>query len=190
MSNYFSFFPKTPYDISKGGSSKDVVNIMLRFITKLQLQDRTAVFYNYTIQDGDRPDIIAAKYYGDAKYDWIVMLTNNIFNVDYDWPLSSIDFESFIRSKYGSFAASQQQVHHYEKIIREDTTNTLGEYVKEKTIQVDLETYTNTLPSLRKSVSAYDYEVDLNESKRNIRILDSKYLSRVVEEAERVLENG
>jgi len=188
MSNYFSHFPKVSYDISNNGDSLNVVNIMKRFVVDAILNRRLSVFYDYDIRDGDRPDTIAHKYYGDSKYDWVILLVNDIIDPMYDWPLEQNNFNNFIINKYGSIADAQSQVHHYEKIIRATSTNTFGTHLSEIVVEVDAETYNATPVSERRSVSSYDFEEKLNESKRTIKILDKAHLSKVISEADGIFE--
>ena len=92
----FQEFPKVNYDIKKNGKLETVTNIMLRFKITQAIQSRKVVYYDYTVQEGDRPDIIAYKYYEDSTLDWLVLMANNIIDPVYDWPLNSRSFEKFI----------------------------------------------------------------------------------------------
>lgn len=187
MSNYFENFPKTDYDILKDGTKRTSVNILLRFRVLEKLAPRSTIYYQYDVQDGDRPDTIAAKYYGDSNLDWLVMIVNNIFNVDYDWPMEYTKFRKFIVSKYGSLAASQSEVHHREQILRALSYTTVGEKLNEIAVEVDQTTYDSLAPTSRREVTAYDQEVRLNDARRSIKILDKNYLARVLDEVEDIL---
>tara|TARA_Y100000034_G_scaffold135973_1_gene210061 strand:- start:670 stop:1242 length:573 start_codon:yes stop_codon:yes gene_type:complete len=189
MSNYFSHFPKTVFDIQKTGQPDEVVDILRRFIIKLIIDKKATEIYEYDIQEGDRPDIIAAKYYGSSKYDWIVMLANNIYDVNYDWPLNYQNFRKFIISKYGSIATAQQTVHHYEQIIRQEGWNSSGNHLPEITVEVDLTTYNSLVATDRKSITTYNYEDDLNEKKRTIKIIDNTYIDKIIQEAKTIYED-
>jgi hypothetical protein len=188
MSNYFSYYPKIDYDINDDGNTHNVVDITRHFITKRAINDRTAVFYDYDIKDGDRPDTIAQKYYGESDYDWVVLLLNNIIDPQYDWPLNYRNFEKFIIAKYGSVATAQSTVHHYERIVRAKQYNTKGDWIKEDIIEVDLTSYNALVAANRKSVDSYTYEKTVNEAKRSIKLLDKKHLERILSEAETVFD--
>ena len=186
MSNYFSHFPSVSYDISKTGDFHSVVDILRRFTITSTLSKRASIYYDYTIRDGDRPDTIAHKYYGDSKYDWVVLVTNTIVDPNYDWPLTHANFKSFINDKYGSMSAAQQTTHHYEQIIRQESTSAFGVHLPEITISVDVTTYNTLSTADRKLVDVYTYEQELNETKRTIRILDKKHLGTLLTQAERI----
>jgi len=63
MSNYFSYFPKTPHDLTNNGQTVQLTNLLRRFKVQSSVANRADVYYEYDIQDGDRPDTIAEKYY-------------------------------------------------------------------------------------------------------------------------------
>ena len=78
MSNYFSYFPSVKHDLKQDGSVITVTNILKRFKIHDDARDQTEVFYAYQLQDGDRADVVAEKYYGNANYAWLVLFSNNI----------------------------------------------------------------------------------------------------------------
>ena len=60
------------------------------------------MYNNYEIQSGDRPDTVADKFYGDSNYAWLILLYNEIDDPIFGWPLFNIDFDNYIKGKYGS----------------------------------------------------------------------------------------
>lgn len=176
---YFSEYPTANYDLKKNGKKTLVSNITVRFKIAELLRLKSAVIYNYTIQDGDKPDIIAYKYYEDATLDWLIFLQNNIIDPVWEWPLDQPSFERYIRKKYGSFESALATHHRYEKIHRRQQILFDGTIVPEKRFVVDQETYNLTSPSLRREVDKYTYEVELNDARREIKILDKRYVGAV-----------
>jgi hypothetical protein len=201
MSNYFSYFPKTSHDLTNSGHNVQLTNLLRRFIIPTSISSRAGVYYDYDIQEGDRPDTIAEKYYGNANYAWLVLHFNNISDVHFDWPLSSVDFERYIAGKYGSIAAAQARVEEYriylnriENGSKVPATSVVlydGTVVEERVVVVDESTYNATASNYQKAaVTSYDYEIEKNESRRAIRLLDKRYLSTVRDQVEDILRNG
>ena len=201
MSNYFSYFPKTDHDLTNIGQSVKLTNILRRFKIPSELSDRSDVYYEYDIQDGDRPDTVAEKYYGDSKYSWLVLHFTSMKDVHFDWPLGTYDFEEYIKGKYGSLAAAQAEIQEYRiylskirngvKVPAEAEVLYDGTSLLERFVVVDQETYNATASNFQKAaVSKYDYEVELNDAKRSIKLLDKRYLSQVRDEVEDILRNG
>ena len=188
MSNYFSFFKVVPYDIEKNGNEENATNITLRFKLREILTNKSTAFYTYTIQDGDRADILADKYYNNPDLAWVILLTNKILNPWYDWPLDYDEFEAYIKKKYGTIAAAQQGIHHYEYIITPQQTLYNGDVVAERVLKVDQTTFASLTATERRSVTNYDYEMDLNNNKREIKILKSFYINDLLNEAETIFD--
>ena len=196
---YFENFSFIGYDISqqKPTQRKIVTDILSRVKVLSSIKDESYVYYLYDIQDGDTPEIIASKYYDNPNRHWIILLANDITDPIYDWPLTSDNFETYINSKYGSYAVASTQVHHYEKIITK--TDSVTRTVTTRRFQIDANTYaglassttetinlkdgnTVTIVTTKNVVYAYDYENNLNESKRKIRIIDKKYAPQIENE--------
>jgi hypothetical protein len=134
---------------------------------------------------------VAYKYYGDSYRYWVVLFANQITDPQWDWPLNSNDFDAYITNKYPSFNP-YSTVHHYEKIVTQydatTQTTTTKNIIIDQTTYNSLVTNTNTytLPTgsvtitiSKAAVSYYDYELNLNESKRSIKILNSGYVEQL-----------
>ena len=190
MSEYFSYFPTTQHDLTNVGQTIDATNILRRFIIRNKLQERVDVFYEYTLHSGDRPDVVAEKYYGDANLAWLVLHFNNITDPSFDYPLFDKDLENFIKQKYGSIPRAQSLVHEYRQIIRDKSKRIDGSVIDKKYIVVDQTTYNSLSESNRELITKYQWEIDKNEKKRNIKLLDKRYVNQVKGEVEVILKDG
>jgi len=186
MPFFFENFPTVNYDLKKNGKLEILTNVTLRFKLQELLRNRTVVFYDYNVQDGERPDVIAFKYYDDPSLDWIIWLTNNTIDPHFDWPLDSASLDRFIKEKYGTREAAKSTVHEYRKIIRNQSVRFDGSVIGEKTVVVDLDTYNTLSSDSRRIITKYDHEVELNEEKSQIKILDKKFVPSIVTQAETI----
>jgi|694.fasta_scaffold00231_19 hypothetical protein len=101
--SYFSNFPKMLYSTSLGvANPKAVTNIIAKVNFLSESINNTSIFYNYSVKDGERPEDIAYKMYKDPKKHWIILLSNNILDPQYDWVLSTNQLEDYINKKYSS----------------------------------------------------------------------------------------
>ena len=190
MTHYFQPFPAINYDLKKNGKPTSLTNITLRFKIQQALLARAVVYYDYQVQEQDRPDIVAELYYQDSTLDWLVLIVNDIIDPQFEWPKEQYSLDKFIRQKYGSISAAQTLIHHYEKILTTQTTLPDGAIVPERKINIDQTTYNSlagdTLEGevgfvkTRVEVTAYQYEQDLNDERRNIKLLDEAYLPQVL----------
>ena len=190
MSEYFTYFPTVEHDLTNIGQKVTLTNVLRRFVVRSDLIDRTDIFYDYNIQDGDRPDTIAEKYYGDADVAWLVLHFNRINDPYFEWPLFNEDFTNFIRSKYGSVANAQSQVHEYRQILNEESLRFDGTKIPKRYLVVDETTYNSLSEENRELITNYDYEEERNDRNRAIRILDKRYLNKVREEVKSILRDG
>ena len=110
-------------------------------------------------------------------------MVNDIQDPVFDWPLNSREFGNFIKDKYGTLNDAQTRVHHYEQIIRSrvEATGTT-DAIPEKTIEVDETSYDALDVADRKIIYCYDWEVDRNEAKRDIKLIDRKYVADILSE--------
>lgn len=190
MSKYFRFFPTVQHDLTNVGQKVLLRNILRRFTIESSVKNNIGVYNDYTIQAGDRPDTISAKYYGDSGYAWLILLFNERHDVVFDWPLFNYDFDQYIKAKYGSIPAAQAEVHEYRKILTTRQTKYDGTVIPERYIVVDETTYNSLSEFQRQSISKWDWELEEQEKKRKIKILHKKYLPLVRDEVKNILVDG
>jgi len=98
--SYFSKFPKVRYSFDNGATSKVAVDIVTRVKVRDYIKNNTEMFAEYQISDGDTPEMVADKIYGDSELHWIIMVFNEITNPYYDWALSQRKLEAYAFNKY------------------------------------------------------------------------------------------
>lgn len=116
MPGYFSKFPITSY---KGIPS---INILKRTGFNESVRRFLTSFYTYTIQEGYRIDSIAHDYYDNVNYDWLIYQTNDIVDPYFEAPLSQLDFDEFIKKKYGSVREAIRRTTFYRNNFKGDDT--------------------------------------------------------------------
>ena len=133
-------------------------------------------FDYYNVQDGETPEMIAHKYYGDVNLHWTILVANDIVDYYEDWPMSVQKFETFVSDKYDN----PQGIHHYEITQTSgDTTVTVDVGTEESLVLEDYPTAT--------AISNYTYEDRLQEQKRQIRLISPDFISQFVSEFEKKL---
>ena len=146
-------------------------------------------YYDYNIQDGDRPDVIAQKYYGNEDYAWLVLFSNNIVDPIKEWPLFGTDFTNYVKSKYGSIELANTTTKKRYKVLSAAFKKIDGTVIPKRRVEIDETTY-NTLSEADKEIqTAYEYEVEVNDNKRNIRLIDSVYLMDIQDQVEQILRS-
>lgn len=162
---YFEQFPKTFYSLDDGNSVQLVTNIFLRIILSDEIKNNLTLYELYDIKEGETPEILADRLYGDPMLHWVILHLNEIIDPRFDWPLSTKNLISYCETKYANIYG----IHHY--------INSDGYIVN------------STYPGAT-SVSNFQYEESLNEEKRRIRILKPEYLRNVVNDFKNIASNA
>ena len=170
---YFANFPFIPYDSVGNGDFKLVTNLLKRVALRTKVRTNAALFDTYDVKEGQTPEEIADKLYGDPNLHWIVMYVNNITDRYHQWPLTTPQFLAFINDKY----SNPDGLHHYE------ITQTSGD----TTITIDIGT-DNTEHSGATLITNREFEEKRQDTLRSIRLLDPAYIDQFVEEFENLME--
>ena len=173
--SYFEMFPQIFYDNKGDGNYTVMTNLLARVKlvdgAKLNIVD----FDYYNVKDGETPEMIAHKYYGDVNLHWTILTVNDIIDYYEDSFMSVQRFEEFVANKY----TNPQAIHHYE------ITQTSGD----TSVKIDVGMNTTDYPSAV-AVSNYQYEDSLQEKKRQIRLIQPRYIKEFVKEFESKLDEG
>jgi len=202
MSAYFRNIPNFEYvnRLPESHSSSEyleVKNIFKRGKLRDDILEDVTYFTKYSIKGDDRPDNVAFEIYQDSTLDWVILLSNNIINIQDEWPLTQYSFENYLLNKY----ENQQNIngaHHYET---QEIKNSTGSIVLPKGLNVPknfsmefldinlgrMITIGGSTDPITTEITNYDYEVDLQDKKREIYILKQNYLSIVLTDMERIM---
>ena len=168
---YFNKFPLMVYDIKGDENYKLLPDILKRVKLRSGLSASRFVFDKYNVKEGEKPEDVAFKYYGDAQYHWVILITNNITDRFYQWPMTQPDFEDFLTDKYGR--GSEDAVHHYELAQTSGVTTSSDE---SHMLEVNSDT------AGASSISNRQFEERQQDKFRQISLLDEKYLESFTEE--------
>ena len=174
---YFSFFPQGTYDIKGNGIDTLVTDLMVRVKIRAKIMNEASLYDLYDIPEGETPEMTALKHFGSTHYHWIILLTNDIVDRYYDWPLSNFEFENYLKEKY----TNPDAVHHYEIAQSSGKTNSEGPTDYDYLIEVN-----STTPGAI-AITNREYEERIQDKKRQIKILDASYLNLLIEEFEEIM---
>ena len=174
---YFRNFERGYYDLKKDGNQKLVTDLMTRVKVRDKVIDEISLYDTYDVPSGERPEDTAFKHFGDAELHWVILLTNNITDRYYDWPLSFQDFETFVRDKY----ANPDGIHHYE--VTRSSGKTTGNGPNDYSHKIEV----NSDATGAQSVSNREFEQRLQDQKRLIKLLNPSFLGLFIEEFEKLI---
>lgn len=171
----FNYYPKIQYN------NINSINLLVEAeVIQNYLNDYTK-FFTYTVKDGERPDIIAFNEYNDSKLDWVIYLINGIIDPYKDWVMDYDQFKNYLESKYNMSADKLTSVsnpdtiaYYYYTGLNTDSQAVINSYNYTMTPN----TYVKLgSPAGWTAKSIFDYENEINEKKRDIKILRSVYIS-------------
>ena len=172
---YFGSFPVIPYDSKGDLKFKDVTNLLRRVGIRTKLKSNALLYDTYNVKEGETPEMIAHKLYGDSELHFVIMLINDITDRYHQWPMSLPQFQEFINDKYDN----PDGIHHYESTQTSGDTKVKIEVFNE----VDSDAYTGLTP-----ITNREYEENEQDKKRQIRLLDPSYIEQFVDEFEKLIK--
>jgi hypothetical protein len=200
MSNYFSRVPNFEYvsrlPDAKIGDYAIVKNLFKKGKLREDIFQNLAFFTKYQIKGNDRPDNVAFEVYQDSSLDWLVLICNNILNIQTEWPLPQTDFDRFVLDKYGDYNTLYNGIHHYET---QEIKNSQGVTMVPAGLQVQpdfsisfydffIDEQINISPTTAVlPITNYEYEEKLENDKRNIFLLKSRYLNVVLDDLQDIM---
>ena len=168
-------FPEIDYNSKGNGKTTTLKNLLTRVKVVAKVEEDIFNFDYYNVKDGETPEMIAHKYYGDINLHWTILVANDVIDYYEDWPMGVQRFEQFVKDKYENPAA----VHHYE--IPQTSGDT--------TVMIDVGMNTTEYPSAT-AISNYTYEDRLQEQKRQIRLIQPRFIDDFVKDFERKMNES
>ena len=165
---YFKTVPKMRYPW-KDNNKKKHISIVPDIFRRIQLDkffNNRLLLVDYFVDDVERPEDVAHKIYGSSEYHWIVLLSNNIVDVEKEWPKKSRDLPKYVKDKYGE--NNSTDVHHY---VDSNDTSLIVDWDAAKLANGEIKEVTN-----------FDYEAELNDNKRQILLLDPRYTKDIIKQ--------
>ena len=196
---YFNNLPDFLYvNRTKDGRMDGDFSVVKNFFKRAKL--RTDVFQDLTfftkfnVIGDDRPDIVADNFYDDPTLDWIVLLSNNIVNVQSEWPLSQADFFTYLSEKYPDENVLYSGIHHYEANEVKTSTDVI---IIPSGIRVGVGQSVSffdeglnqqvTKTNVASPVTNYMHEQKLNDKKREIFLLKPTYVNLLIDDLEEIM---
>ena len=171
---YFRNFPLIPYDSEGNLKFKTVTNLLRRVGMRTKLKTNTLLYDTYSVKEGETPEMIAHKLYGDPELHWIILLINEVTDRYHQWPMSLPQFQEYLVDKYDN----PDGIHHYETSQDSGDTKVKIEVFNE----VDDDAYTGLTP-----ITNREYEENEQDKRRQIRLVDPSFVEQFVDEFKKLM---
>ena len=166
------------YDVKNNGNYKLLPDILRRVKQRNAIASGQFIFDTYDVKNGEKPEDIAYKWFGDAQLHWVILMTNDVTDRYYQWPMNDAQFEEFIADKY----SNPDAVHHYE--VTKDSGRTTGQGPNDYSHLVEVNSDTDNAIS----ISNREYEERIQDKNRSIRLLNQRFLSDFLEEFDKLIK--
>lgn len=174
--NFFKHFNKVDFQ------GKEATNIMNSILLKFKNINNTTLYFYYTIKDGESPESIAHKVYGESDLHWTILLLNHIVDPYYDWALGKKQLKAYIDSKYDKV----NDIHHFLYLGKELHPNQSfkidgGGYMNFNELYNDW-LNGNPIPQNVFIISNVDFETTENDKRRDVKILNKDIVDKFVDQ--------
>ena len=174
---YFSQFPLMAYDVKGDKTYKLLPDIIRRVKLRANIRNGMFMFDNYDVAEGETPETVAYRWFGDSELHWVILMTNNITDRYYQWLLTQPQFQAHLEDKYG--VGNIDATHHYEVSQTSGPTTS-----RDSSHLVEV----NSDASGATAITNREYEQREQDRLRQIRLLDPRYLSLFVAEFEHLIQ--
>jgi hypothetical protein len=200
---YFRYVPDFDY-VSRTKSSNSIAdyttvkNLFKRAFLRSDIIENLTYFDKYNIIGDERPDQVAYKVYDDENLDWLILLANNIIDTNLEWPATQSAFDKIMLEKYGSYDNLYSGVHHY---ISKEVLSSTGVTIFPAGLNIQKNypsiTYydsglgqevTVASNKFTEEVTNYQYEMQIENDKRNIYVLKQRYLNLVFNDLDDIMK--
>ena len=175
--SYFSKFPLLTYDIKDNKVRKLLPDILRRVKLRASIKSGGMLFDKYDVKEGEKPEDVAFKWFGDPELHWVILMTNNVTDRYYDWPMNQAQFAEYLNDKY----SNPDAIHHYE--VTKDSGRTTGQGPSDYSHLVEVNSDTDNAVS----VSFREYEEREQDQKRQIQLLNKSLLGDFIAEFDRLI---
>ena len=175
--SYFNKFPLMSYDIKGDKVRKLMPDILRRVKLRALIKSGGMLFDKYDVKEGEKPEDVAFKWFGDPELHWVILMTNNVTDRYYDWPMNQAQFAEYLDDKY----SNPDAIHHYE--VTKDSGRTTGQGPSDYSHLVEVNSDTENAVS----VSFREYEEREQDQKRQIQLLNKSLLGDFVAEFDRLI---
>jgi len=152
-------------------------DILKRVKQRNAIKSGQFIFDTYDVVDGEKPEDVAYKWFGDAQLHWVILMTNNVLDRYYDWPMNQVQFQEYLEDKY----SNPDGIHHYELTQDSGRTTSQGPSDYSHKVEVNSDTVNAS------SISNREYEEREQDKKRQIQLLNKSLVGDFIAEFDRLI---
>jgi len=166
--------PELFYNIAKSPVDVDLLyakNLWQRSEILPEYVNSVTLFDEYVVINGESPEVLAKRVYGNPFYNWTFFIANDIVNFYEQWPKSTSQLSDYVSNKY----SNPQATKHY---VTTEVKNTAGNIIipagkivpsNYSVSYIDNGIVVTANPVV--SITNYQYEEEINGKKEKIKVI-------------------
>ena len=155
-------------------------NIWRRAEILREYKSSLVMFDEYIVQNGEKPEDIALKFYENPFYNWTLLVINDIVNFHEQWPRSTKQLQEYCAAKYDNPSATKDYI---TTEVKKGTNIIVpaGKIVP-STFQITYYDGSTTVTANPvASRSFYQFEESVNAEKERIQLVKPSFIEDFVE---------
>ena len=177
--SFFKRFNRVLYDANEDGIRREAVNILNSIIVKFRQVENVTLYFYHMIEDGEKPEDVADRYYNDSELNWVVLLVNSVVNPFYDWPLTQQELSALAADRYDN----PNGIHHFIDLDTGKREDEVAHSIYQGLLDND-----EAIPANIGLITNLEYEFERNNERREIKILNRIHLNDFILQFERLME--
>ena len=166
--------PELFYNIAKSPVDVDLLyakNLWQRSEILPEYVNSVTLFDEYVVINGESPEVLAKRVYGNPFYNWTFFIANDIVNFYEQWPKSTSQLSDYVSNKY----SNPQATKHYVTTAVKNTAGNIiipaGKVVPSNysVSYIDNGIVVTANPVV--SITNYQYEEEINGKKEKIKVI-------------------
>ena len=155
-------------------------NLWRRASVLREYKASVAMFNEYIVQNGERPEDIALRLYKNPFYNWVLLVINDITNYHEQWPRSTQQLQEYCKSKYDNPLATKDYITTEVK-KGNDIIVPAGKIVPStyQVVYYDGNAVVTANPVVSRSF--YQFEEEKNSEKERIQLVKPEFIEDFVE---------
>ena len=155
-------------------------NIWRRAEILREYKSSLAMFDEYIVQNGEKPEDIALKFYENPFYNWTVLVINDIINFHEQWPRSTRQLQEYCSAKYENPEATKDYI--TTEVKKGTNLIVPAGKVVPSTFQITYYDGSTTITANPvASRSFYQFEESVNAEKERIQLVKPSFIEDFVE---------
>lgn len=155
-------------------------NIWRRAEILREYKSSLAMFDEYIVQNGEKPEDIALKFYENPFYNWTLLVINDIVNFHEQWPRSTKQLQEYCAAKYDNPTATKDYI--TTEVKKGTNIIVPAGKVVPSTFQITYYDGSTTVTANPvASRSFYQFEESVNAEKERIQLVKPEYIEDFVE---------